>query len=70
MNENQQETSGGSDFASQAEQQQPGLLVEPWEFLRNNKKWRLTPIILLLLLIGALILLAGTAAAPFIYPLF
>ena len=32
--------------------------------------WWLTPIILVLLLIGALILLAGTAAAPFIYPLF
>ena len=70
MNENQQETSGGSDFANRATQTRPGLVVELWEFLRHNKKWWLTPIILVLLLIGALILLAGTAAAPFIYPLF
>ena len=70
MNDTQPGNTGGSDFASQAEQTQPGLLAELWEFLRHNKKWWLTPIILVLLLIGALILLAGTAAAPFIYPLF
>lgn len=59
-----------SDFARQAAGARPGLLAELWEFLRHNKKWWLTPIIAVLLLIGALILLAGTAAAPFIYPLF
>ena len=59
-----------NDFASLAAQTRPGLFVELWEFLRHNKKWWLTPIILVLLLVGALILLAGTAAAPFIYPLF
>ncbi len=58
------------DFASQAEQARPGLLGEFWEFLCHNKKWWLTPIVLVLLLIGVLIMLAGTAAAPFIYPLF
>ena len=58
------------DFASLAAQTRPGLFVEIWEFMRHNKKWWLTPIILVLLLIGALIMLAGTAAAPFIYPLF
>jgi len=57
-------------FASQAEKAAPGLVAELWEFLRHNKKWWLTPIIAVLLLIGALILLAGSAAAPFIYPLF
>ena len=59
-----------TDFAQRATETRPGLFVELWEFLRHNKKWWLTPIILVLLLIGALILLAGTAAAPFIYPLF
>ncbi len=59
-----------ADFARQAEETRPGLLAELWEFLRYNKKWWLTPIVLVLLLIGALILLSGTAAAPFIYPLF
>ena len=41
-----------------------------WDFLLSNKKWWLTPIILALLLVGALILLSGTVAAPFIYTLF
>ncbi len=59
-----------NDFASRTTQTRRGLLAELWEFLRHNKKWWLTPIILVLLLIGALILLTGTAAAPFIYPLF
>ena len=61
--------SDAHDFARRATQTRPGLLAELWEFLRHNKWW-LTPIILVLLLMGALILLAGTAAAPFIYPLF
>jgi hypothetical protein len=47
-----------------------GLLGEFREFLRYNQKWWLTPILLVLLLIGLLILLGGTAAAPFIYTLF
>ena len=59
-----------TEFAEMASDARPGLLAELWEFLRHNKKWWLTPIIAVLLLIGALILLAGSAAAPFIYPLF
>ncbi len=70
MIDNEPLEGGGQDFAGQANAARPGLLMELWEFLRHNKKWWLTPIILVLLLIGALILLAGTAAAPFIYPLF
>jgi len=58
------------DFARQAAQARPGFLREFREFLRYNKKWWLTPIILVLLAAGALILLGGTGAAPFIYTLF
>jgi hypothetical protein len=58
------------DFASQAEQQPVGLIREFWDFLKHSKKWWLTPIIMVLLLLGALLVLAGTAAAPFIYTLF
>lgn len=58
------------DFAEQAEQQNVGLLREFADFLLNNKKWWLTPIVLVLLLVGALIVLSGTVAAPFIYTLF
>jgi len=43
---------------------------ELWTLLRNKKKYWLMPIILVLLLLGALVLLSGTAVAPFIYTLF
>jgi len=56
-----------ADFASQAEQPQPGILAEFWDFFLHNKKWWITPIVAVLLLMGLLILLSGTAAAPFIY---
>jgi hypothetical protein len=59
-----------SSFAEQARQQRSGLVAELVDFLRNNKKWWLTPIVLVLLIVGALIMLSGTAAAPFIYTLF
>ncbi len=47
-----------------------GLATEFVSFLRENKKWWLAPILVILLLFGVLILLAGTGAAPFIYTLF
>ena len=59
-----------NDFARQAEMKQAGFLAEMWEFVANNKKWWLTPIIVVLLAFGLLIALGGTAAAPFIYTLF
>ena len=54
-------------FAQQATEQSPGLVREFWDFLRYNKKWWLTPIIIALLLIAGLVLLSGTGAAPLIY---
>ena len=47
------------------------VLAEFWEFLRYNKKYWLLPIVLVLVLVGALLVLAqGSAVAPFIYTLF
>jgi len=47
------------------------LLIDLWEFLKVRKKFWLAPIILVLLLLGALIVLTqGSAVAPFIYTLF
>jgi hypothetical protein len=48
----------------------PGLLSELWQMLKENKKFWLVPLIVGLLIFGLLILLGGTAAAPFIYTLF
>jgi hypothetical protein len=47
------------------------FLSELWNFLRVRKKFWLTPIILMLLLLGGLVVLSsGSAVAPFIYTLF
>ena len=47
-----------------------GLISELWYLIRNNKKWWLIPFLIPLLLLGAIMMLAGTGAAPFIYTLF
>ncbi len=54
----------------EARKKQSGFLGEMWEFLRNNKKWWLTPVVVILIGVGILVLLGGSAAAPFIYTLF
>lgn len=60
-----------NDFARAARQtNRGGLISEFWYFIRNNGKWWLIPFLIPLLLLGALVLFAGTGAAPFIYTLF
>ena len=47
------------------------ILKEFWDFLKVRKKWWLTPIVLVLILLGALIVLTQSSpVAPFIYTLF
>jgi len=72
MNEQTETTSNNeiSDFRQQVDQSQPGFFREYVNFLRHSKKWWLIPILLALLVIGVLVVLGGTAAAPFIYTLF
>jgi hypothetical protein len=47
------------------------IISEFWEFLKVKKRYWLLPIVLVLLLLGALIVFTQTSAvAPFIYALF
>lgn len=47
------------------------LLNDIWSFMKERKKFWLAPVILVLLLLGALIVFGGSSAiAPFIYTLF
>ena len=47
------------------------LLGDFWEFLRVRKKWWLAPIVITLLVVGALLVATESSAlAPFIYALF
>jgi hypothetical protein len=59
-----------SELETHATKSRQGIVHEFAHFLRHNRKWWLTPIILVLVLISALVILGGTAAAPFIYTLF
>ena len=47
------------------------LIKDLWDFMRERKKFWLAPIIIVMLLLGALIVLSqGSAVAPFIYTIF
>lgn len=57
-------------FKEEIGDEQVGIVKEFILFLKDNKKWWLLPILICLLLLGALLFLGGSAAAPFIYTLF
>jgi len=61
------ETSAFEDAARRAE---VGLVRELWDLIRHTKKWWLVPLLVAFLLVGVLLLLSGSAAAPLIYTLF
>ncbi len=68
--ESQDQADRSADFERQADESQPGLFVEFIDFLRYNKKWWLTPILLTLFLLGVLVFLSSTTALPWIYAIF
>jgi uncharacterized protein DUF5989 len=60
-----------NDFEKLVSKQSNSIfLLELWQFLRQTKKWWLFPVVVTLLILGLLIWMSGTAAAPFIYTLF
>lgn len=47
------------------------IVKELWKFMRVRKKYWLAPILVVLFLLGGLLVMVqGTAVAPFIYTLF
>lgn len=58
------------EFKAQANKAQRGIIREMFDYLRHSGKWWLTPVILGLLFAGLIVVLGGTAVAPFIYTLF
>jgi hypothetical protein len=58
------------DFQAIASRKRTGFLRELGRFAMQTRKWWLVPLIVVLLGIGLIIILGGTAAAPFIYTLF
>ena len=70
QNNEQEEKSQENDFLADAEASQVGLVAEFVDFLKYNKKWWMTPILLVLALIAVLVVISATGGAPFIYALF
>lgn len=52
------------------EEEQLSLVSEFVLFIKENKAWWMIPILLVLGLVGVLVALSSTGAAPFIYTLF
>jgi hypothetical protein len=46
------------------------LLHDLWQMMRERRRYWLAPVIIILLLLGALMIAQGSALAPFIYTLF
>ena len=65
-----QRTPESKSFAELARGRRRSVWLDVWQLLREHKKWWLTPIVLMMLLLGWLALFAGGSAAPFIYTLF
>lgn len=61
---------GSDDFEAGLRQARTGLVAEFWDFLKHNKKWWLAPILISIVVLGVLVLLGGSGAAPFVYTLF
>lgn len=59
-----------TDFENAAEETPPSLVGELWAFMIENRNWWMIPILMALAMIGVLITLSATGAAPFIYTLF
>jgi len=59
-----------NEFERAGQENRDSLVTEFVYCLRENKKWWLTPIILVLGLVGLLVVLTATGAGPFIYTLF
>ena len=59
-----------SAFEQAGSQGEASLVGELLAMMRQNKKYWLIPLVVLLLLFGVLLILGTTAAAPFIYTLF
>ncbi len=59
-----------NEFEKLGEQEELSLFSEFVLFIKENKAWWMIPILLVLGLVGVLVVLSSTGAAPFIYTLF
>ncbi|MBK8980563.1 MAG: hypothetical protein IPM29_32065 [Planctomycetes bacterium] len=59
-----------NEFLEAGKGESKSILGEFLSFMGENKKWWLTPFLIVFGLLGVLLALGATGAAPFIYTLF
>ena len=57
-------------FEDLAGEAPPSFVREVWDLVSSDKRWWLAPIVIAIVILGALVMLTGTGVAPFIYTLF
>lgn len=57
-------------FEDAADSHSGGLISDFFGFMKENAKWWLIPFVIVFGLLGVLLLIGGSGAAPFIYTLF
>jgi hypothetical protein len=70
MGQNKSAVHECDEFEREAQTGGQGLAADFWAYMMHTKKWWITPIVVMLLLLAGLIVLGSTGAAPFIYTLF
>lgn len=71
MDAQQHEPKKDNEFMNSAgHERERGLVGEFVGFMAENKAWWMTPILIVLGLVGVLLVLGATGALPFVYTLF
>ena len=60
----------GEEFSRRYSRPRRGSVAEMVQFVVSTRKWWLIPVLIALAIAGILMVLGGTAVAPFIYPVF
>ena len=59
-----------SEFEQLDDEEQLSIVQEFMVFITENKAWWMIPILVVIGMVGLLVILSSTGAAPFIYTLF
>lgn len=59
-----------TDFEQMAAEENGDFCRDLWGFLKENKKWWLVPLVVVMVGLALLMFLSSTGVAPFIYTLF
>ena len=58
---------GRDKFLESAREEERDLIAEFWMFMAENKMWWLTPILIVFLLVGVLLVISATPLGAWVY---